>query len=69
MMAHLIRAFLAVAFVMGIQVPDASIAQSPLHQELAPTGKLRVSLNSGTPVLLTRTSDGQVTGGSWLLIK
>ena len=63
MMERIIKGLLAVAFVMPIVIPSPSIAQSPIHKELAPTGKLRVALNSATAVLLTRTSDGVVTGG------
>ena len=63
MMERIIKGLLAVAFVMPIVIPSPSIAQSPIHKELAPTGKLRVALNSATAVLLTRTSDGIVTGG------
>jgi polar amino acid transport system substrate-binding protein len=58
-----IRGLLAIAIVVPIVVPNLSVAQSPIHKELAPTGKLRLALNSGVPVLLTRTSDGVVTGG------
>ena len=63
MMERFIRGLLAIALVMPIVMPSPSVAQSPLHKELAPTGKLRVALNSATPVLFTRTSDGVVTGG------
>ena len=63
MMERLLRGLLAVAFVMPIIIPGSSIGQSPILKELAPTGKLRVALNSGTAVLLTRTSDGVATGG------
>lgn len=62
-MERFIRGLLAIAFVIPLVIPGPSIAQSPIHKELAPTGKLRLALNSGTPVLLTRTSDGVVTGG------
>ena len=62
-MERLMRGLLAVAFMMPIVIPGSSIAQSAIHKELAPTGKLRVALNSGTAVLLTRTSDGVATGG------
>jgi len=63
MMKHLIKGLLAVAFLGSTVVPNLSVAPSPIHKELAPTGKLRLALNSGTPVLFTRTSDGVVTGG------
>lgn len=62
-MERLIRGLLVIAFIVPIVVPNLSVAQSPVHKELAPPGKLRLALNSGTPVLLTRTSDGVVTGG------
>jgi polar amino acid transport system substrate-binding protein len=63
MMPHFIRGLLALAFVMPIVIPNASTAQSPINKELAPMGKLRVAMNAGTAVLLTRTSDGLITGG------
>ena len=63
MIAILIRGLLAFAFVLPITIPNTSSAQSPINKELAPTGKLRVALNSATAVLLTRTSDGLITGG------
>jgi len=63
MIAILIRGLLALAFVLPIAIPNTSSAQSPINKELAPMGKLRVALNSGTAVLLTRTSDGLITGG------
>jgi ABC-type amino acid transport substrate-binding protein len=62
MMPHFIRGLLALAFVMPIVIPNASTAQSPINKELAPMGKLRVAMNAGTAVLLTRTSDGLITG-------
>lgn len=62
-MPHFIRGLLALAFVMPIVIPNASTAQSPINKELAPTGKLRVAMITTTPVLLTRTSDGLITGG------
>jgi polar amino acid transport system substrate-binding protein len=40
-----------------------ALAQSPITSEIAPTGKLRVAMNAGTPVLVMRTPDGKVTGG------
>ena len=52
MMEHLTRGLLAVAFVTLIVIPNPSIAQSSIHKELAPTGKLRVAMNSGTAVCL-----------------
>jgi polar amino acid transport system substrate-binding protein len=63
MTAILIRGLLALAFVLPITRPNTSSAQSPINKELAPTGKLRVAMNTATPVLLTRTSDGLITGG------
>jgi polar amino acid transport system substrate-binding protein len=63
MMAHLTRVLLAIAFVILIVIPNGSIAQTSINKELAPTGKLRVAMNAGTAVLLTRTSDGLINGG------
>jgi polar amino acid transport system substrate-binding protein len=37
--------------------------QSAVNSEIAPTGKLRVAVNSQTPVLLRQTSDGKAIGG------
>jgi polar amino acid transport system substrate-binding protein len=44
-------------------VPRGALGQSAIISEIAPTGKLRVAMNAGTPVLLMRTPDGKVTGG------
>jgi polar amino acid transport system substrate-binding protein len=57
------RVFLLATLMMAMTMPVLSFAQSPITAEIAPTGKLRVALNAGTAVLLTRASDGTITGG------
>jgi len=54
--------------LLGILVMASSMAKGALGQpvitsEIAPTGKLRVAMNAGTPVLLMQTPDEKVTGG------
>jgi hypothetical protein len=44
-------------------MPVLSFAQSPISKEIAPTGKLRVALNAGGAIMLTRASDGTISGG------
>ena len=55
--------FLFALFLTAAGVPQLSYAQSSLNAEIAPTGKLRVAMNSGNPVLLRRASDGKMVGG------
>jgi polar amino acid transport system substrate-binding protein len=58
------RQILLTAIVVIIIItPGSARAQQSISSEIAPSGKLRVAMNSGTPVLLMRTSDGKVTGG------
>jgi hypothetical protein len=49
--------------LMAAAIPELSFAQAPISAEIAPTGKLRVATSVSTSVLLTRTSDGKITGG------
>lgn len=66
MMAQLVRrVLLLLGFVMVLVTANA-LAQSQINAEIAPMGKLRVAMNSGTPVLLTRTSEGCDNRGSGL---
>jgi len=44
-------------------VPRGALGQSAIIAEIAPTARLRVAMNAGTPVLLMRTLDGKITGG------
>jgi polar amino acid transport system substrate-binding protein len=53
---------LAILLAVTSMRTDA-FGQQSISSEIAPSGKLRVAMNSGTPVLLVRTSDGKVTGG------
>ena len=57
------RVLLLIVFLIATAKPGASVAQSLISAEIAPMGKLRIAMNSATPVLLTRTSDGLLTGG------
>jgi polar amino acid transport system substrate-binding protein len=58
------RILLSLIFLIVFVVPGSSWAQPAITSEIAPTGKLRVAMNAGTPVLLTRTADGKVTAGA-----
>ena len=57
------RILLLAIVLIAISIPGAALAQPAINSEIAPTGKLRVSLNAATAVLLTRTLDGTMTGG------
>lgn len=52
-----------VTLLFAISIPRGALGQSVVISEIAPQGKLRVAMNATTPVLLTRTADGKVTGG------
>jgi polar amino acid transport system substrate-binding protein len=57
------RILLLAIVLIAISIPGGVSAQPAISSELAPLGKLRVAVNSETSVLLTRTSDGKITGG------
>lgn len=57
------RILLLGILLIANSIPGNSAGQSAISSEIAPTGKLRVAMNAGTPVLLMRTSDGKTTGG------
>jgi polar amino acid transport system substrate-binding protein len=57
------KLFLAAIVCIVIFTPWSTGAQPAMSFEIAPTGKLRVAMNSGTPVLLMRTADGKISGG------
>jgi polar amino acid transport system substrate-binding protein len=57
------RILLLGILLIATSIPEGAFGQTAISSEIAPTGKLRVALNSGTPVLLMRTSDGKITGG------
>ena len=57
------RIFLIAILMTVIGIPQLSFAQPSLSSEIAPTGKLRVAMNGGNPVLLRRASDGKMVGG------
>ncbi|MBA2547100.1 MAG: transporter substrate-binding domain-containing protein [Burkholderiaceae bacterium] len=42
--------------------PWSALAQTPLSYELAPSGRLRVATQTGSPILATRGPDGSVSG-------
>ena len=54
---------LAILLSIGTATSRLSFAQSPISAEIAPNGKLRVSFNAATAVLLTRAPDNTMTGG------
>jgi polar amino acid transport system substrate-binding protein len=54
---------LAAIILIVTLITRGALAQPAISSEIAPTGKLRVAMNSGTPVLLMRTSEGNVIGG------
>lgn len=57
------RTLLLAIVLIATSIPGAALAQPAINSEIAPMGKLRVSLNAATAVLLTRTPDGTMTGG------
>ena len=57
------RILLSAILLIATLIPRDSLAQPAIASEIAPTGKLRVAMNAGTPVLLMRTPDGKTTGG------
>ena len=57
------RIFLIAILMTVVGIPQLSFAQPSLSSEIAPTGKLRVAMNGGNPVLLRRASDGKMVGG------
>ena len=54
---------LSVIVLIATFIPRIGLGQPAISSEIAPNGKLRVAMNSGTPVLLRRTADGKVIGG------
>lgn len=44
-------------------MPGSAWAQAAISSEIAPTGKLRVAMNGGNPVLVRRTPDKKIVGG------
>jgi polar amino acid transport system substrate-binding protein len=57
------RILLLGILLIATSIPEGAFGQTAISSEIAPTGKLRVAMNSGTPVLLMRTSDRKITGG------
>jgi polar amino acid transport system substrate-binding protein len=57
------RILLLGILLIATSIPGSSLGQSSINSEIAPSGKLRVAMNAGTVVLLTRTPDGKITGG------
>jgi polar amino acid transport system substrate-binding protein len=59
----MLRIFLSAILLIATSIAGGAWGQLAIISEIAPLGKLRVAVNSQTPVLLTRTSDGKITGG------
>jgi polar amino acid transport system substrate-binding protein len=57
------RIWLTAILLIGISLPGSSWAQTAVSSEIAPTGKLRVAMNGGNPVLARRTADKKIVGG------
>jgi len=49
--------------LIAVMIPRSTLGQSAITSEIAPSGKLRVATNGGSTILVTQTTDGQVTGG------
>ena len=56
------RILLSLTLAVAVQMPDAALTQTAENAEIAPTGKLRVGMNSANTTLVTRTPDGRVAG-------
>jgi polar amino acid transport system substrate-binding protein len=54
--------FAAIIYIIT-SLAGNSWAQTAISSEIAPTGKLHVAMNAGTPVLLMRTPEGKVVDG------
>jgi polar amino acid transport system substrate-binding protein len=57
------RIFLLALVLIATSIPGSPWAQSTVGSEIAPTGKLRVAMNGGNPVLARRTPDKKIVGG------
>jgi polar amino acid transport system substrate-binding protein len=57
------RILLLGILLLTSSIPGGALGQPAITSEIAPTGKLRVAMNAGTPVMLMRTPDGKITGG------
>ena len=57
------RILLVGIFLITTLIPKSMFGQSAINSEIAPGGKLRVATNTTTPVQLTRTPDGKISGG------
>ena len=57
------RILLLGILLMATVASRSVLGQTAITSEIAPTGKLRVAMNAGTPVLLMRTPEGKITGG------
>jgi polar amino acid transport system substrate-binding protein len=55
-------ALLAVTLLVATAIPLAAWAQPTASKEIAPTGRLRVAMQTGSPIIATRASDGSVSG-------
>lgn len=56
--------FLPAIILIATQISGAALGQPAPSSEIAPSGKLRVALIGGNPVLVTRKPDGSVSGVS-----
>jgi hypothetical protein len=55
--------FLLAIIVTATLISGGAFGQSAITSEVAPSGKLRVTMNASTAVLLKRTPEGKITGG------
>jgi polar amino acid transport system substrate-binding protein len=49
--------------LIATSIAGIALGQPPTTSEIAPHGKLRVAVNAGNPVLVTRSPDGKIVGG------
>jgi polar amino acid transport system substrate-binding protein len=57
------RILLLAIVLIATSISDRALGQQAISSEIAPTGKLRVAMNGGNPVLVRRTSDKKIVGG------
>jgi polar amino acid transport system substrate-binding protein len=55
-------ALLSATILVATAIPLAALAQTTASKEIAPTGRLRVAMQTGSPIIATRASDGSVSG-------
>ena len=57
------RILLLASLLIASSMPGGASGQSAISAEIAPLGKLRFATNGGNQVLVSRTSDGKISGG------